>query len=671
MKIRSFCKIFVIFLLLSLPAPVFGAFTVTDDLDREITFQRSPRRIISLSPGATEIICALKAQAALAGVSTEDEYFTELIGIPVVGPPTLPAPDIMTKYKPDLVIIEPQNADDQAIKSLSEKTKVLVFGASGPLEKAENRVHFLGRLLGKDKEAKEVINQSQELLQTIAQKTAKIEKPLKVIRLVGREGKLFVTGASSWSSQAVLLAGGTLPIGLTDDLEAELSPSLISKLNPDLMYACGRDSQAIEAALANKNYQKLPVVKNNPIRYFPCALTDRAAAHMGYFVAWLSSVMYPVDFGIPENLVKPEEILSEKTIELKNLPMVKKARVVYARQSDFIQKSLLIELTEPLEVISTQDGPKKDVTVIGNCSSPPMVWDIHHQGGWEADMANRYRLLGVDQATASLMFTGADMDNMSIKTVSQAGMTVTALVTAGADGNAIRTARDVGAWIEPGTINIIVLTSRTLSPAGATRALITVTEAKTAALWDLGIRSTQTPLINPATGTGTDSIIMVSGGGKGRPIDYTGGHAKIGELIASSVHAAVTEALANGNGRAPNRNVLIRLRERGLYHEQIFTGPKAASLTASPNWADQLAAALIEPHVAGFIESAMSLDDAIIMGQVSDISLFDQEALQLASELSGRQVNALMDVADPSLPKALKIALDAVGTGLALKLGEI
>jgi len=61
----------------------------------------------------------------------------------------------------------------------------------------------------------------------------------------------------------------------------------------------------------------------------------------------------------------------------------------------------------------------------------------------------------------------------------------------------------------------------------------------------MDIRSTYTPE-NQATGTGTDNMIVVSG--EGPLVKYTGGHAKMGELIGIVVKRAVAEAIEKQNG---------------------------------------------------------------------------------------------------------------------------
>ena len=70
--------------------------------------------------------------------------------------------------------------------------------------------------------------------------------------------------------------------------------------------------------------------------------------------------------------------------------------------------------------------------------------------------------------------------------------------------------KETGFLPKPGTINIILLTNVSLTWGAMARAIMTATEAKTAALQDLNYKSTPSPQIQ-ATGTGTDNMIVVSG----------------------------------------------------------------------------------------------------------------------------------------------------------------
>ena len=148
------------------------------------------------------------------------------------------------------------------------------------------------------------------------------------------------------------------------------------------------------------------------------------------------------------------------------------------------------------------------------------------------------------------MATAANMDNLAVVTKEFKPFTVAVLATGGARTNAIRTGVDESSHIEgeepKGTINIVPLTNALLTDGAMARAIITMTEAKTAALEDLKVPSSYTKSVQ-ATGTGTDSIIVVSGV-TGPKATYTGGHSKIGEMIGKATYEAVVEALGKQNG---------------------------------------------------------------------------------------------------------------------------
>jgi adenosylcobinamide amidohydrolase len=306
-------------------------------------------------------------------------------------------------------------------------------------------------------------------------------------------------------------------------------------------------------------------------------------------------------------------------------------------------------------VVSTVDGERDGIMTVGNSSSPAPVWSVYHKLGFGRSQEDLLGTLGLDGDLADIMVTGADMNNLSIMSASFRDMTVMALVTAGVELNAIRTSKDIGAWYEPGTINIILLTNHELSDQAAARAIVTVTEAKTAALWDMDTRSVQTPLLNPATGTGTDAVIVVAGDGP--PLRGSGGHTKMGELIADSVYRGVQEALLKQNGMPPARSVFTRLAERGISIRSLTEGGGAS-------FRPDFEALLLDPRYRGFLEAAFSLSDAREMGQMSDTGSFLSWALLMAQDIAGHQVLRIESAAGNDIPEVLRTALDALITGL-------
>ena len=227
-----------------------------------------------------------------------------------------------------------------------------------------------------------------------------------------------------------------------------------------------------------------------------------------------------------------------------------RAQIIYHQFQGIEVKTFLASFAKERRCLSTKEGFKK-VKVVANNYNPPPLWEFVHQN-YNAHVNKILTDLNLSSAKTAMLLTGADMDNLVVKKEEYLEFKFFALVTAGTKSNAQRIGVDKAGSLERdgrfenlGTINVIVLTNASLSEGAMARGMITLTEAKAVALEDLDIRSSYNPEIR-ATGTGTDNAIVVSG--QGARIDYLGGHAKMGELMARAVTSAVKEAIFKQNG---------------------------------------------------------------------------------------------------------------------------
>ena len=255
----------------------------------------------------------------------------------------------------------------------------------------------------------------------------------------------------------------------------------------------------------------------------------------------LIQFVYPKDIPLPEKLQA-------------------KAFIISSQKDGWWEKTLVVRFNQERRCLSTYESFKNVFAVI-NHSAHPNIWKrvckvlkTKNKVGGKVYMEKvRKRIanfLNISKEKIAILATAADMDNLAVITKIYKPFIVTALVTAGAKTNALRTGVDKGKYIEGeklhGTVNVILLTNAKLTDEAMVRAIITVTEAKTAAFEDLKVPSTYTPSVQ-ATGTGTDNVIIVSGI-TGPKVTYTGGHSKIGELIGKAVYEGVIKALMKQNG---------------------------------------------------------------------------------------------------------------------------
>jgi adenosylcobinamide amidohydrolase len=167
----------------------------------------------------------------------------------------------------------------------------------------------------------------------------------------------------------------------------------------------------------------------------------------------------------------------------------------------------------------------------------------------------------------AMMGTAANMRYAAVSTESDFALSVTAVVTAGVESNAT-CAGDRARWRETtagmekvpayaGTINTMLLIDTPLTEGALARAVMTMTEGKSAALQRLAVPSRQSSDL--ATGTGTDQYCIAAPAAGGPALTSASPHVKLGELIGRAVRTATQEALRWQNG-------LEASYTRGLFH---------------------------------------------------------------------------------------------------------
>ena len=237
---------------------------------------------------------------------------------------------------------------------------------------------------------------------------------------------------------------------------------------------------------------------------------------------------------------------------------------------------LVAELLVPHRVLSNSahvGGQRDDLRYLVNHQSCEATGDRerHDLIAAAGQVAYHHRVcaeLGLAPGETAVLGTAANMVYAAHRTATFDGLRVDAFTTAGVAGNAAR-AGDPAAWTEtdegwrrasppPGTINTILLIDCPVTPAAQARAVVTMTEAKSAALADLAVPSRYSPTI--ATGTGTDQFGLAAPlDPERRPKESTSPHVKLGEIIGVAVKESVVEALRWQNG-------LEASYTRGLFH---------------------------------------------------------------------------------------------------------
>ena len=148
------------------------------------------------------------------------------------------------------------------------------------------------------------------------------------------------------------------------------------------------------------------------------------------------------------------------------------------------------------------------------------------------------------------MVTAAAVEKFAIASKKDGDLAVTVIATAvDTEGNTCSHAETAGETITieemmPGTINVMIVIDGNPNEACLVNTVLTATEAKTAAIWELDIRSRYSGEV--ATGTITDAIIVAKTN-RGLPITIGGPASKLGQLVGYCTRKAVKESILKAN----------------------------------------------------------------------------------------------------------------------------
>ncbi|GMK42526.1 adenosylcobinamide amidohydrolase [Paenibacillus sp. CCS19] len=162
----------------------------------------------------------------------------------------------------------------------------------------------------------------------------------------------------------------------------------------------------------------------------------------------------------------------------------------------------------------------------------------------QEEIASQLPRWGLELKRSVVLMTAAKLTHASVEEIADSHFKLICITTSGTR-NAARAGSDrtvYPAW-RAGTINTMLLFDGQMTDAAMVNALMTATEAKAAALQDIGLRDADNGLI--ATGTSTDAVILgVSGSSAyGAVHEYAGTATELGAAIGRLVYHTVCESV--------------------------------------------------------------------------------------------------------------------------------
>ncbi len=186
--------------LLLLPAALAQT-TVVDDLGREVTLDAPPARVVSMLPSHTESVCALGACDLLVGIDVNTDL-EGLDDLPRLGDPFAPDVEAIVALEPDLVLVDEYSGMQASLEELGIPTYA---GSPQTVEETYDFLATLGRLLGREDEAADLVARLQGELAAVGEALEGVAPPSVFVEI---DPTPYSAGQGSYLDELLTLAGG-------------------------------------------------------------------------------------------------------------------------------------------------------------------------------------------------------------------------------------------------------------------------------------------------------------------------------------------------------------------------------------------------------------------------------------------------------------------------------
>jgi ABC-type Fe3+-hydroxamate transport system substrate-binding protein len=287
------------FLLLAMPRVGVAQIVVVDDLGRQMEFEESPCRVVSLIPAATEIVFALGAESCLVGRSMYDDHPAGVEDIPDVGQAIGASVERVLSRSPDLLLLVAGSDNARTVdqfQRLGVPSLVLRFNR---LDELRNAIHVLGRVLEKEHEADSLWSDIDSSLTDVQQRVSGREVP-SVYYDIANPPPITV-GAGSYLDSLITIAGGRNVFGDVGAPSPTVTLESIVLRDPEvILHPVSGSWNGGVGPGERPQWSSIAAVRSGNVREVDADLLHRLGPRIGEAARHLATVLHPeIDFTVP------------------------------------------------------------------------------------------------------------------------------------------------------------------------------------------------------------------------------------------------------------------------------------------------------------------------------------------------------------------------------------
>ena len=262
-------------LLAALPPAAADGLCASDALQREVCLPEPAERIVSLSPGATELLFSAGAGAKLVAASAWSDYPPQASELPRVGDSNRLDLEAIVSIAPDLVVAWVDGNSRSQLEKLAALGLPVYWLAPRDFADIARAVHSLGKLTDTPEQATARAEQFREGIAKLAQQY-RDARPVRVFFQIWNQ-PLMTINRDELISKAIELCGGENVFGHLSRLVPRISTEAVLEADPEVIVTSGEVGGGSRQWLDDwKQFPQLTAVKTDNLFLEPPDLLARA-----------------------------------------------------------------------------------------------------------------------------------------------------------------------------------------------------------------------------------------------------------------------------------------------------------------------------------------------------------------------------------------------------------
>jgi iron complex transport system substrate-binding protein len=268
--------------------------TITDSGGTNVSFTASPKRIISLSPGATEVLYAVGASDRIVATDRFSDFPEAAKTTPKLEYSN-PSPEVAVGHTPDLVVMATrQKAQVPQFRDL--RLTVLYLEEPTSIQGVLDQITMLGRLTERSSEAERLVASMRQRIDAVTSKVANVTSGPRVFYEVSPD--LYTASPETFIGSSLrLLKAQNIAQGARTAFP-QLSAETVIGANPEVVILSDGESakQDVETVSSRPGWADVAAVKSKRIFPIDPNLANRPGPRVVEALERLGKMLYPDRF---------------------------------------------------------------------------------------------------------------------------------------------------------------------------------------------------------------------------------------------------------------------------------------------------------------------------------------------------------------------------------------